>query len=119
MEKLVPLCPTRWVERHDAVLVFIEFLPPIAVFLEDEMKLDANTGLLLAAIRDPRFLVGLVVVESVLAHTLEPSGTLQKKDGDMVSACVLIREIETIRQMQSGYREVLPCCFHKSQRSPG
>lgn len=31
-EKLVPLCPTRWIERHDAVLVFVEFLPVIAVF---------------------------------------------------------------------------------------
>lgn len=66
-QKLVPMCPTRWVDRHDAVLVFIE-LSPIAVFLEDEMKLDADAGLLLAAIRDPRFLVGLVVTLSFGAN---------------------------------------------------
>ncbi|XP_076030802.1 52 kDa repressor of the inhibitor of the protein kinase-like [Oratosquilla oratoria] len=95
-EKLVPLCPTRWVERHDAVLVFIEFLPLIAIFLEDEMKLDANAGLLLAAIRDPRFLVGLVVAETVLAHTLQPSRIIQKKEGDLVCAYALIREIGTL-----------------------
>ncbi|KAK8752487.1 hypothetical protein OTU49_005800, partial [Cherax quadricarinatus] len=95
-EKLVPLCPTRWVERHDAVLVFIEFLPLIAIFLEDEMKLDANAGLLLAEIRDPRFLVGLVVAESVLAHMLQPSRTLQKKEGDLVCVYALIREIGTL-----------------------
>lgn len=28
-EKFVPLCPTRWIERHDAVLVFVELLPVI------------------------------------------------------------------------------------------
>ena len=93
-EKLVPLCPTRWIERHDAVLVFIEFLPVIAVFLEEEH--DATAGLLLIAIRDPRFLVGLVVAECILAHTLEPSRALQRKDGDLVSAYVTIRSIETI-----------------------
>ena len=32
-EKLDPLCPTRWIERHDAVLVFVEFLPVIAGYL--------------------------------------------------------------------------------------
>ena len=58
------------------------------------MKLDASAGLLFFAIRDPRFLVGLVVAESVLAHTLNPSRTLQKKDGDLVSAYALIRENE-------------------------
>ncbi|XP_050708190.1 SCAN domain-containing protein 3-like [Eriocheir sinensis] len=83
-EELVPLCPTRWIERHDAVLVFVEFLPVIAVFLEEE--LDATAGLLLIAIHVPRFLVGLVVVECTLAHTLKPSRTLQRKDGDLVSA---------------------------------
>lgn len=77
---MVTLGPTRWVERHDAVPVFIEVLPVIAVFLEDEMKLDANSGLPLAEIRDPHFLVGMAVAELVLAYTLEPNITLQKKE---------------------------------------
>ena len=33
------------------------------------MKFDARAGLLLSAIRDTRFLVGLVMTESVLART--------------------------------------------------
>lgn len=75
-QKLVSLCPARWVERHDSVIVFMEFLPIIAVFLEDESSLDAMAGILLIAIREPRFLIGLVVAVSILAHTVEPSRAL-------------------------------------------
>ena len=35
-KKLVSLCAIRWVEPHYSVIVFIEFLPVIAIFLEDE-----------------------------------------------------------------------------------
>ena len=59
----------------------------------NEMKLDAIACLLLSAIRDPHFLIGLVVAESVEAHTLNPSRTVQKKDGELVSAYALIRKI--------------------------
>ena len=62
--------------------------------MENETKLDASVGLLLSAIRDPRFLVGFVVAVSTLARTLNPSRALQKLDGDLVSTCALIREIE-------------------------
>ena len=42
----------------------------------------------------PRFLFGLVLAESALTQTLNPSRNLQKEDGDLVSAYALIRDIE-------------------------
>ena len=38
-------------------------------FLEDESNSDATAGLLLIAIREPHFLIDLVIAESVLAHS--------------------------------------------------
>ncbi len=94
-QKLVSLCPTRWVERHDSIIVFMEFLPIIAVLLEDESSLDAMAGILLIAIREPRFLIGLVVAESILAHTVEPSRALQSPTVNLISAYATIGEVVT------------------------
>lgn len=91
--KLVNLCTTRWIERHDAVLVFVEFLPLLSEFLEEEMQLDGSAGLLRAAIQESRCLVGLVVTESVLAYTVHTSRNLQAKSMDLVSAYSHIRKV--------------------------
>lgn len=50
----------------------------------------------MAKIKVIKSLVGLVVAESVLAHTLEKSRTLQKKEGDLICAYALTREIGTL-----------------------
>ena len=85
-KKLVPLCPTRWIEWHDAVLVFVKFMSVITVYLKEE--LDATPGLLIA-IRDPRFLVGLVVVECMYigAYSKAEPNSLEKIWGPGVSLC--------------------------------
>ena len=33
--KLIPLCETRWVERHDSVVTFVELLPAIYKTLDE------------------------------------------------------------------------------------
>ena len=97
-KKLVQLCPTRWIERHDSVLVFVEFLPILGVFLEEEAHGDSKAGLLLNTLREPRFLAGLVVAEAVLAHTLEPSRQLQSAEGNLVAAYKVISDIQEVLQ---------------------
>ena len=56
-------------ERHDAVIVFVDLLPVIAQFLEDESVREVGASLLLTAVHDPGFFIVLLVAESVLAHT--------------------------------------------------
>ena len=34
-QKLVDLCPTQWVERHDALIAFRELYPAVIAMLED------------------------------------------------------------------------------------
>jgi len=46
-KRLVQLCETRWVERHDAVITFAPLHPSILAGVEMCESLDANTGALL------------------------------------------------------------------------
>jgi hypothetical protein len=78
------------------VIVFVEFLPVIASFLDAETSLEPKAGLLLSAIREPRFLVGLVAAEYVLSHTVGPSKELQSTHGNLVSAYQTIEEVKKV-----------------------
>ena len=55
-------------KRHDAVIVFVDLLPVIAQFLEDESVREVGASLLLAAVHDPGFFIGFLVTESVLRN---------------------------------------------------
>ena len=113
-QKLVQLCPTRWAERHDAVQVFVELLPAVALFLEQEAENDGRAGLLLIALRESKFLVGLLVADSVLAHTVSASKTLQSRTGDLVNAYKTIESIQTaIDDQRNRAEETFQLIFHR------
>ena len=76
------------------MIVFVEFLPIIASFLDAETSLEPKAGLLLSAIPEPRFLVGLVTAEYVLSHTVSPSKELQSSIGNLFSAYQTIGEVK-------------------------
>ncbi|XP_060882117.1 52 kDa repressor of the inhibitor of the protein kinase-like [Metopolophium dirhodum] len=79
--KAKKLCETRWVERHDGILHFLEILPAIIVTL-DELSLSNHTGSnaqsLSAAICKFEFLISLKILTKFLAITLPLSMLLQK-----------------------------------------
>ena len=66
--QLITLSPTRWVQRHDAVIVFIEMLPIIAKFLL--LEADSQAEILLSAIQSPKFVIGIKVSETVMVDTI-------------------------------------------------
>ncbi|KAE9530501.1 hypothetical protein AGLY_010963 [Aphis glycines] len=78
--KAKKLCETRWVERHDGILHFLEILPAIIVTL-DELSLSNYTGSnaqsLSAAICKCEFLISLKILIKFLAITLPLSIQLQ------------------------------------------
>ena len=60
------LRPTRWVERHDAVLVFLELLEPVIDTLEtvstwQDRETSSKAHQLLRAVKQPQFLVAVHV----------------------------------------------------------
>ena len=83
--KLLELCRTRWIQRHDAFDAFIDFLPVIVDAFEDylqkEIRPDANTeasGLLNAITAFP-FIMALVTVQRCLGYIKSLSKVLQGK----------------------------------------
>lgn len=96
--KLVQLCPTRWVERHDTVIVFYQLLFPVVTALE-EIQLwdcrDSSSGafLLLNGIRQSTFIISLLYSEKLLSYTLPISKILQTTDIDITTA---VNQVESV-----------------------
>lgn len=90
-QRLILLCPTRWVDRHDAVAVFRDLLPFVASVLED-MNDDEATSLL-HAIQNPTLIVSVVFMASVLAKTVVLSKTLQEPRLDLGTALYKINAV--------------------------
>ena len=89
-KQLEQLCETRWIERHDAIISFLELFKSVILALEICGDLDANTSsmscMLLNSLRKLEFLVAVVVLESVLLITLSLSQALQRPTVDLIQA---------------------------------
>lgn len=105
--KLKKICPTRWVERHESVMVMVELLHAVIAALEKirewEDK-DASSGALLLslALEQPDFIVALLSAEKLMSYTLKLSRTLQSDDYDLAGAISyaesIISSLSKIRQ---------------------
>ena len=98
-KRVKPLCRTRWIERHDALEVFIELYPAIVLSLSDiavkwnrETVKDA-TGLLVAIERFP-FLIILIVVFNVMSYIKGLTVLLQLRSLDIVKAMDMVEDVQ-------------------------
>jgi hypothetical protein len=82
---LAGLCETRWVEKHDAVMRFLDLYKPIVSSLE-VLETDGNTDTstkasqLLNAVTKSDFVVSLCILKKLFSLTLPLSKTLKKID---------------------------------------
>ncbi|CAN7949102.1 unnamed protein product [Ixodes pacificus] len=81
--QLKGLCETRWVERHDSVIQFRDSLgcvstAPDAIASWREMQSAAKAKALSVSLGDGEFLMAIVCLSDLLAHTL-PLSRLRKK----------------------------------------
>ena len=94
-KRLLQLCETRWVERHDAVLTFVELFSPLVTCLTC-LDLDKDTAtsaqMILNSISRPEFIVATSVMHEVLAVTKPLSVQLQKVGIDLIKAMSLVDE---------------------------
>ncbi|XP_042146012.1 52 kDa repressor of the inhibitor of the protein kinase-like [Ixodes scapularis] len=96
--RLVSLCETRWVERHDCILAIIELLEPIAAALQqlDESGASDNASrahMLLLSASSSAFLISLHTAAKALALTLPLSKALQAVSIDLPSALSYVKEV--------------------------
>jgi hypothetical protein len=95
--RIKKLCETRWVERHDAVLTFVNIYDAIILFLEKCDTLDTATAakarILMTSLISPDFIVGLLCLESVLSVTLRLSTCLQTVGIDLFKSKSMIDNV--------------------------
>ena len=106
-QRLKTLAVTRWVERHDAILVFLELLEPIVGALEElnqvaggETASKANQLIHVCTSFD--FIYSCTVLERPSALLLNVSKQLQSPNLDLFAVCSMIDNLVTIfeRDMQ-------------------
>ena len=103
-KKLKELCRTRWVERHDAFAIFLDFLKPLLVWLEGIDRNDGNhwnreshsdVYSLLLALQKFSFVVLLVITREVLAIMKPLSVQLQGSYIDIARAYSNVKQVKT------------------------
>jgi hypothetical protein len=119
--KLVAMCRTRWVERHESVLAFAMLYRPILIALSAfsengttvETKRDAQVNYL--AISNLQFVVGMKIFEKY-SRLLKPvSKQLQSPSIDLLQCCEHIGLIlEVIKTDLQNAAEVFHSLFEES-----
>nr|CAI5847964.1 unnamed protein product [Callosobruchus analis] len=98
--RLKQMCPTRWVQRHDAVMIMVQLFTPIITSLQ-EISLwrdkDSSSGahMLIDALSQSNFIISLLCLEKLLAFTLPLSKMLQSKNIDLASAMNIVEDVES------------------------
>ncbi|GBO39786.1 hypothetical protein AVEN_230599-1 [Araneus ventricosus] len=103
-KKLISLCETRWVERHDSVFLFKDILEPILLSLlkiEESSDSAPKPHALSSSISQFQFLVNLFVLNRILSTTHNLSEKLQKKHVDLSEA---IPNVTSVLDMLSKQR---------------
>nr|CAH7767474.1 unnamed protein product [Callosobruchus chinensis] len=99
--RLKQLCPTRWIQCHESVLVFLELQQAIINALESislwSDKTTSSTAVqLLAVLNSGEFQISLYVIAKIFAVTLPLSRQLQTKNLDLSLAMQLATDVENV-----------------------
>ncbi|KAJ8892184.1 hypothetical protein PR048_004764 [Dryococelus australis] len=99
--KKLQLCPTKWVERHESVMVVVQLLQPVAATLEEitewgDKNALSNAFILLNAIGQPDFIRALLSAEKLLSYILPLRKKLQATDADLASALPYADDINSV-----------------------
>jgi len=68
-QKLKPICATRWVERHDSIIIFVTLLPTAVSTLEElqqenkQVEVATNAATLLNSVYKCLFLIAALVMQ--------------------------------------------------------
>lgn len=90
---LKKFCETRWVERHESILIFVEGFYEIVCALEEIMSEDNNkvVASLHKSLCDFLFIITICIMEKVLGLTYFISKFLQTENLDLITDIVCKR----------------------------
>jgi len=113
-KRLIRLCETRFVERQDSVITFVELLKAISVSTEEisqqSWQISSKAASLYAAIEKSEFLISLLVCNKLFAITVNLSTSLQEKSLDLVAA---LSHVESVLDTFKTLRENATESFHE------
>jgi len=98
-QKLKPICATRWVERHDSIIIFVTLLPAVVSTLEElqqenkQVEVAPKAATLLRSVQKCTFLIAALVMRQTSGIILPVSKLLQKKELDIFAVIELIDSV--------------------------
>ncbi|XP_060845748.1 52 kDa repressor of the inhibitor of the protein kinase-like [Rhopalosiphum padi] len=112
--QLTSHCITRWIERHDSVLQFINDLPIILKSLTEistwyDISTSSKANSLCKTIQDSEFVMCIFSLNDIMCLTRPLSILLQTKNLDLFSATTKIKEL---REVLSTKRNDANQCFN-------
>ncbi|KAJ8879046.1 hypothetical protein PR048_019652 [Dryococelus australis] len=119
------MCETRWVEKHDAVLTFIDTLPCLYVVLETISEFSESRGLrstrkafsFLHAIQSSEFLVSMVVLAEVVGLTPPLARKLQAWYMDVLETIKLVEAtLGSLREKRYKSTDIFKKIFKESEK---
>ena len=103
-QRLKTICATRWVERHDAMLVFMELIEAVVSCLEELTLVPGETGSkanqLVHVCTSFDFIYSCTVLENPSALFLTVSKQLQSPTMDLAEICSLIENVVSILEKE-------------------
>lgn len=105
-DRLKQLCPTRWIQRQDSIIIMKELLESVISALEDiatwkDRESSSGATLLKNSLSSSEFILSLLVIEVVFSFTLPLSKLLQMINIDLFQAVSLaencLAELENLR----------------------
>ena len=121
-KRLKSVCPTRWVERHDAVLVFLELIQAVidalGVISEwDDRDSASQAGQLMCSILQPEFIITLHVLTKLFSVSLPLCRLLQKQNTDLISALHHVDSVEAMmKSMRTNAEEEFKAIFNQAEK---
>lgn len=93
---LKTVCETRWIDRHDSILLFTTSFSDILVALNkvsewSESESATKAKMLISALENCEFILTMFTLASILSITLPVSKCLQGKERDYITATNIIQ----------------------------
>ena len=120
-QRLKTICATRWVERHDAILVFMELIEAVVACLEELTLVPGETGSkanqLVHVCTSFDFIYSCTVLEYPSALFLTVSKQLQSPTMDLAEVCSLIENVVSILEREMNQDSAIAEVYTKANQS--
>ena len=118
-QRLKTICATRWVERHDAMLVFMELIEAVVACLEELTLVPGETGSkanqLVHVCTSFDFIYSCTVLENPSALFLTISKQLQSPTKDLAEICSLIENVVSILEKEMNQDSAIKRVYTKAK----